>query len=840
MRKIRLCSLLLILSMVMATFTLFATPAMAEETAESNAPVTAPDVNMDFSDPSIEWWDGSVDTEFVGSGTEDDPYLISSAAELAGLAELTKTAGTAYHSAHYELTADIYINNPSDYMANWDADFEFKYGSTSKWTGDRTDFVTKYNNGKVNMINPIASAGSFTGVIKGNDHSIYGFATYANKQSKNVGLIAYAGQAKLSNINMVYAAIYQCTSSNGYATGTFVAAVSSAGTGLEIDNCHAIHCNVYNSAFVGGIVGNVNKTKVSITNTTFNGNVHLVNYTSTRCGAAGLAVPTNIDCEIFAKNCSVSGKVEGNREVGKYVTDTVGGFFATSDRKNCRVVAVNCVNYADVISTTSAGAGGIISNLFECGSSGSTEGVILVNCANYGDVTSYGGPAGGLAGSSIDAFNGSQPQSGVRAFNFMNYGTITGTTAGQVIGLYGVNNAASTNNLVELENAVLAGDAIAKATLEGAVATTAGTVFGTIQEGILTATKSGIVYNQIILNNVHYSGDDALYGTESTAFAIYKVEHENQLDIHQTKDVVTLLKALNTHVIDITNSLIEPHITNGIWTLDASTIQAASLQLSDGIGVNFYSEARLGFKDWLNNKVEVSLGGETKAILDNLGVVTMNDQNGVSKQYFHYRHNVNPAEIGESFTYTLNGSSVQYGVAKYAENKYDKTGEKTELNQLLDAILRYGKVASGGEYDADALQKAFDALTLSPTMDDAPDCFKSATLNLDGRINLMLKVGEGVGSVKVSYTNENGTHATVLKVKDGEVVFEGIVATALNFQYTLTACSDAEGLVPIEGGSMNWNVSRFIVRNEINNPLAQALALYMQAARIYTGLPVAE
>ena len=99
--KTRLCSLLLILSMVAATFTLLVTPAMAEEGVVNTTPAVAPAVKTDFSDiPEEAWWDGSADTEFAGGGTEDDPYLISSAAELAGLAELTKTAGTTYHSAH--------------------------------------------------------------------------------------------------------------------------------------------------------------------------------------------------------------------------------------------------------------------------------------------------------------------------------------------------------------------------------------------------------------------------------------------------------------------------------------------------------------------------------------------------------------------------------------------------------------------------------------------------------------------------------------------------------------------------------------------------------------------
>ena len=58
-------------------------------------------------------WDGSVATSFAGgSGTQDDPYLISNGAELAYLAQITNedADGSLTRDKYFKLTADIVLN----------------------------------------------------------------------------------------------------------------------------------------------------------------------------------------------------------------------------------------------------------------------------------------------------------------------------------------------------------------------------------------------------------------------------------------------------------------------------------------------------------------------------------------------------------------------------------------------------------------------------------------------------------------------------------------------------------------------------------------------------------
>ena len=60
-------------------------------------------------------WDGSIAAGFAGgSGTEDDPYLISNGSELAYLAQQVNS-GRPYENVHFKLTNDIYLNDTTDW-----------------------------------------------------------------------------------------------------------------------------------------------------------------------------------------------------------------------------------------------------------------------------------------------------------------------------------------------------------------------------------------------------------------------------------------------------------------------------------------------------------------------------------------------------------------------------------------------------------------------------------------------------------------------------------------------------------------------------------------------------
>lgn len=100
------------------------------------------------------YWDGTADKVFAGSGTESDPYLITSAQELAGLAVRTNVDKEDFSGKYLKLTQDIWLTdftNPD--TANW-KEWEPIAHSLMQW-----NVATDY--------------GYFRGHFDGDGHTVY-------------------------------------------------------------------------------------------------------------------------------------------------------------------------------------------------------------------------------------------------------------------------------------------------------------------------------------------------------------------------------------------------------------------------------------------------------------------------------------------------------------------------------------------------------------------------------------------------------------------------------------------------------------------------------------------
>ena len=118
----------------------------------------------------IEIWDGTVATAFAkGSGTEDDPFIISNGAELA----LAVSSGGG-NDVYYEITKDIYLNDLS--KINWRSGAVLKAyeaDGLNTWYGSKTVFA---------------------GNVEGNGHTVYGLYRYeANALKEYVTNYNYGG-----------------------------------------------------------------------------------------------------------------------------------------------------------------------------------------------------------------------------------------------------------------------------------------------------------------------------------------------------------------------------------------------------------------------------------------------------------------------------------------------------------------------------------------------------------------------------------------------------------------------------------------------------------------------
>ena len=98
-------------------------------------------------------WDGSIAAGFAGgSGTEDDPYLISNGSELAYLAQQVNS-GNRYENVHFKLTNDIYLNDTTDWEL-WGTTGSSSAGKADIRDGSAIGATEQDKGGKVDV--PIA------------------------------------------------------------------------------------------------------------------------------------------------------------------------------------------------------------------------------------------------------------------------------------------------------------------------------------------------------------------------------------------------------------------------------------------------------------------------------------------------------------------------------------------------------------------------------------------------------------------------------------------------------------------------------------------------------------
>ncbi|CFX88076.1 Pectin lyase fold/virulence factor [Syntrophomonas zehnderi OL-4] len=265
---------------------------------------------------------------FTGTGTsEDDPYLIKTAADLANLAELVNAG------------ADPYANPDRYYKLQNDLDLS-AYASGEGWTPIGT------------------SANPFKGTFDGNDKTITGLVV-SRSASVNIGLFGYLfidsrvhklriSDARVRGNEIVGgvagytwgAKVEKCAVS-GYISGTGkvggIVGYVSSGT---IQNCYSSGNVTSTGDYVGGIAGRLEhaatKMQGCYSDSTISGNYYIG-------GVAGEVSDSTV------QNCYSTGNVTGGRYVGGAAGCVVRGS------------AQNCYSTGSVLGTDSEGyVGGVL------------------------------------------------------------------------------------------------------------------------------------------------------------------------------------------------------------------------------------------------------------------------------------------------------------------------------------------------------------------------------------------------------------------------------------------------------------------------------------------------
>ena len=263
-------------------------------------------------------------SDWDGTGTSADPYLISTAADLAHLAA-NVNAGTNYSGTYFKMTADIVLNDVSN-LANW--------GTSAP----------------ANIWTPIGTfANRFKGTFDGNNKTVSGIYTNKNTDpdGKYQSLFGCTETGSISNLNVTSSYIL------GFA---WVGGIVGANYSATITNCHN-SATVIGAIDVGGVVGvNLSGAVSGCSNT---GSVFASDHD------AGGIIGSN---SATVANCYNTGAVNGYNNIGGVVGC------------NAQATTANCYN-TGAVNSTNGSAGGIV------GDNRSYEGTYIYNCYNTGNVT---------------------------------------------------------------------------------------------------------------------------------------------------------------------------------------------------------------------------------------------------------------------------------------------------------------------------------------------------------------------------------------------------------------------------------------------------------------------
>lgn len=259
------------------------------------------EVSFTTTNSEVDVWDGvSVDTKFAGGlGTESNPILIESAAQLKLLADKVNS-GTTYAGVYFKLVSNIDLNN-------------------KEWTP-----IGGRNNS------------SFSGIFNGGSNSIVKMRIHSTNYDK-IGLFGEMSGGSISCL-MVSGSIKTTQGYVGMLCG-------HASEDVKLENIET-EGNIEASDRVGGIIGCVNRYRhVTILNS-----INRCDIKGIRCigGIAGGGFANYIG-EFTVINSINYGNISGTKNVG----GIIGGDYPT-------VILKNCCNYSNttgfgIVESVSAG-----------------------------------------------------------------------------------------------------------------------------------------------------------------------------------------------------------------------------------------------------------------------------------------------------------------------------------------------------------------------------------------------------------------------------------------------------------------------------------------------------
>ncbi len=415
-------------------------------------------------------WDGTSADGFAGGdGSEQNPFRIENAAQLAYLCDAVN-AGESFYNKHLRLCADIRLNDESftfepdtglvkvtdgkhvayygtGYKGDDSGDnvlFDKNASAFQSWYNEKGEVIDTYP-GTLNNWTPIGNStlnnGYFGGILKGNGHAIIGL--FVDSRSPYAGLFSTVRSGILAGIH-----IKECLSACPSATGSLLGRAGS----VELENCTASGV-VVGKTQIGGLIGLAELGGMSMfrlqNNCTVVGN-HCV---------GGITGESNK----MIKYCLNKGEIYGSSKTGG-----ISGY--------CSTVGIQgCTNMGRVRATNMVGgiAGELASNINKCHNLGDVAGnynvggiagkstYYTVDCLNSASVvgSSY---VGGICGNAYargcqnnGAVSGKDNVGGIVGFGYSEVSINNGSVSGDlsVGGIVGMGSAKQVENHADITGA---------------------------------------------------------------------------------------------------------------------------------------------------------------------------------------------------------------------------------------------------------------------------------------------------------------------------------------------------------------------------------------------------
>ncbi len=290
-------------------------------------------------------------SELKGTGVSGDPYLVSTAEQLAAISAIVCGRVTTFANKTF---VDIFFKQTAD------IDLSAYY-----W-------------------NPIGqnNTNAFKGIYDGDGHTISGM--FINNNG-NVGLFGYVSGATAVVRNVIISADSYV---NGYGdVGGIAAKIDDNAT---VENCVNNAYIVSNNACMGGIVGTLQTSKIK--NCTNNGSIFMLGDSGTTNAVGGICGRTT------KNNIEISGSYNNGKVFSKLAESTGGIVGKVEDGSNINIT--NCQNRGEVCEAGTK-VGGIV---------GKAESVSVTitgsdNSGKISGTTQVGGIVGSLSGGSASVNN---------------------------------------------------------------------------------------------------------------------------------------------------------------------------------------------------------------------------------------------------------------------------------------------------------------------------------------------------------------------------------------------------------------------------------------------------